>query len=90
MVTTIDKFMEDKNPHRADFIEMNVEGHKLNVLRGAVKTMRSFKPGLALNAYHLIDNLVILPEFLLELNPDYKFYLKQCSFSWIETVLYAV
>lgn len=89
MVTTIDKFVEDNNITRVDFIKMDVEGHELNVLKGAAETIKTFKPSLALSAYHCGDDFVKLPKFLLELNPNYKFYLRHCSYSWIETVLYA-
>jgi len=89
MVTTIDKFVKDNNLTRVDFIKMDVEGHELNVLKGAAETIKTFKPRLAISAYHRGDDLVKLPKFLLELNPNYKFYLRHCSCSWIETVLYA-
>ena len=63
MFTTIDKFAEDINLYRVDFIEINAQGHKLNVVRGAPKSIRTFKPRLALSVYHLRDNLVVLPSF---------------------------
>ena len=89
-ITTIDKFVEANKLPRVDFIKMDVEGHELKVLEGAHETIQTFKPSLALSAYHRGDDLIELPKLLLELNLDYKFYLRHCSPSWAETVLYAV
>jgi len=88
-VTTVDKFVEVNKLPRVDFIKMDVEGHELKVLAGARETIKTSKPSLALSAYHRGDDLVKLPKFLLELNPNYKFYLRHCSPDWRETVLYA-
>jgi len=89
-VITIDEFVEANKLPRVDFIKMDVEGHELKVLKGAHETIKTFKPCLALSAYHRGDDLIELPKFLLELNPNYKFYLRHCTSVWGETVLYAV
>jgi len=89
-VTTVDKFVEANKLPRVDFIKMDVEGHELKVLKGSHETIKTFKPSLALSAYHRGDDLIKLPKFLLELNPGYKFHLRHCSPSLSETVLYAV
>ena len=88
-VTTTDIFVEANKLPRVDFIKMDVEGHELKVLAGARETIKTSKPSLALSAYHRGDDLVKLPKFLLELNPNYKFYLKHCTSIWGDTVLYA-
>jgi len=89
-VTTVDKFVEANKLPRVDFIKMDVEGHELKVLAGARETIKTVKPSLALSAYHRGDDLIELPKFLLELDPNYKFYLRHCGPSWAETVLYVV
>jgi len=90
MVTTVDKFVETNKLPRVDFIKMDVEGHELKVLAGARETIKNFKPSLALSAYHRGDDLIKLPKFLLDLNPDYEFYLRHCTPGWADTVLYVV
>jgi len=87
-VTTVDKFVEANKLPRVGFIKMDVEGHELKVLAGARETIKTFKPSLALSAYHRGDDLIKLPKFLLELNPNFKFYLKHCGPGWAETVVY--
>jgi len=89
-VTTIDKFVGANKLPRVDFIKMDVEGHELKVLAGARETIKTFKPSLALSAYHRGDDLIKLPKFLLDLDPGYKFYLRHCTPGWADTVLYAV
>jgi len=88
-VTTIDKFVEANKLPRVDFIKMDVEGHELKVLEGADETIKTFKPSLALSAYHRGDDLIELPQLLLKFYPHYEFYLKHCNPSWPETLLYA-
>jgi len=88
-VTTIDKVVEPNKLPRVDFMKMDVEGHELKVLEGAHETIKTSKPSLALSAYHHGEDLINLPKFLLQLNQNYKFYLRHCSPSWTETVLYA-
>jgi len=88
-VTTIDNFVEANKLPRVDFIKMDVEGYESKVLKGAQETIKTFKPSMALSAYHRGDDLIKLPKFLLELNPNYRFYLRHCGPSWTETVLYA-
>jgi len=88
-VTTIDNFVEANTLPRVDFIKMDVEGHELKVLTGARETIKTFKPSMALSAYHRGDDLVELPKLLLKLNPNYEFCLRHCSPGWAETVLYA-
>ena len=88
-VTTIDKFVEANKLPRVDFIKMDVEGHELKVLAGASGTIRTFKPSLALSAYHRGDDLISAPNFIMHLDPQYRFYLNHCSPDWRETVLYA-
>ena len=88
-VTTIDSFLKANDLPSVDFLKMDVEGRELSVLKGAAETIKTFKPSLALSAYHRGDDLIQLPKLLLELNLDYKFYLRHCSQSWTETVLYA-
>jgi len=78
-VTTIDRFVEANKLRRVDFIKMDVESHELKVLARARETIKTFKPSLALSAYHRGDVLIKLPKFLLKLNPNYKFYLRHCT-----------
>lgn len=85
-VDTIDN-MCDRKP---TFIKMDIEGAEYNALLGAKKTISINKPKLAISVYHKPEDIVTLPKLLLEMNPDYKFWLRHYSFGDNETVLYAL
>lgn len=72
------------------FIKMDLEGSEYNALLGAKKTIKAFNPKLAISIYHKPQDVWELPSLILEMNPDYKFYLRHYSISSAETVLYAI
>lgn len=72
------------------FIKMDLEGAEASALQGAEKTIRRCKPRLAVCVYHKPSDLWIIPELLLQFNPEYTFYMRHYSLSDLETVLYAV
>ena len=45
------KLLDSFNFKNVDFIKIDVEGHELKVLKGAVKTIRSFRPVIALEQH---------------------------------------
>lgn len=86
-VTSIDNILEGK---RASFIKMDIEGSELAALKGAEKTIRKYKPKLAICIYHKKSDLYEIPSWIMHLNMGYKLYIRHYSnFMW-ETVLYAI
>ena len=85
----IDDFMYSEHLPRVDFIKMDIEGAELSALQGAEKTIRTFKPKLAICVYHKTEDFVQIPDFLHRIVPEYHFYLKHCSICQEETVLFA-
>ncbi len=86
-VTSIDQVLQGK---RATYIKMDVEGSELDSLYGAKKTIKTWHPKLAICIYHKPEDIYEIPKYILELNQDYKFYIRHyCSYIW-ETVLYAI
>ena len=69
-------------------IKMDLEGHELPALRGAERTLRRFRPRLAISLYHQWDDYFRIPLHLNGLGLGYKFYLDNYSISDGETVLY--
>lgn len=86
-VCTIDSEVMGEN---ITFIKMDVEGSELKALQGAQNTIKKLKPRLAISVYHKLDDTVNIMKYLLELNPEYRFYLRHYSACQWETVLYAV
>jgi FkbM family methyltransferase len=71
-------------------IKLDVEGAELNALKGTVKLIRNQRPKLAISVYHRAKDILTIPEFIINLNLNYKLYLRHQSAIFFETVLYAV
>ena len=90
-VTTesIDNFVNTHDIPRVDFIKMDIEGAELEALRGARKTIETFRPKLAISLYHSINDFITIPKYLASLNYGYKFFLDHITIHSEETVLFA-
>jgi FkbM family methyltransferase len=86
---TIDDFVLRNNISKIDFIKMDIEGAEVNALKGAVETIKKFKPKLAISLYHNLTDFFKIPELVDNLNLGYKFYIDHFTHSAGETVLYA-
>jgi FkbM family methyltransferase len=88
-MTTLDRYVERMEIERVDFIKMDIEGAELGALKGAVGTLRKFRPRLAISLYHRPDDLLRIPLWLNSLGLGYQFYLEHYTIHYEETVLYA-
>ena len=70
--TSIDKWVNDNNIKRVDFIKADIEGAERLMLTGAKETLARFKPRLAICSYHLPDDPQILATIIKEANPTYQ------------------
>ena len=86
---SIDDFVKRNRIPKVDFIKMDIEGAELSALRGAVETLKTSKPKLAIAVYHDVNDLVQIPKFLSELNLGYRFHLNHYTIHSEETVLFA-
>ncbi len=75
---------------RVTFIKMDIEGSELKALEGAKTVIQRDHPKLAISLYHKPEDIVELPAYILELVPEYKFYIRHYCSDVCETVLYAV
>jgi FkbM family methyltransferase len=85
---SIDDFV-DSEQIKVDFIKMDIEGSELSALKGAEKTIRKFKPQLAISIYHSMNDFVNIPAWLKSLGLGYKLYLGHYTIHNEETVIYA-
>lgn len=69
---------------------MDIEGAELNALKGAKKTIKDWKPRLAICVYHKPQDIFEIPEYINSIRDDYLFYMRRYEETFCETVLYAV
>lgn len=86
-VVSIDEILQGSV---ATFIKMDIEGAELEALKGAEKTIKKFKPKLAISVYHKPLDIIAIPLYIKELVPEYKFYLRHYGEYYNETVFYAI
>lgn len=87
---SIDDMVEQKNVEKIDFIKLDIEGSEVDTLQGAEKTIKKFRPKLAISIYHKDDDFITIPALLKQINPNYKFYVGHYTVMNWETVLFAV
>ena len=91
--TTIDKFVEENNIEKIDYIKMDVEGAEKNILEGAIKTIKKFKPSLAIAIYHggklFMEDFYNIPIFIKNIiNEYYEYYIRTFHPAGLETILF--
>lgn len=86
-VTNIDSVEECRN---ATFIKMDIEGAEIHALQGAKETILRNHPKLAICIYHSDKDMVQIAEYIHNLVPEYKLYIRHHTRRNHETVLYAV
>lgn len=59
-----------------DYIKFDVEGAEAEAIAGAKMTIKRDKPKMRVAAYHRSEDYFTLPLKILEINPDYKVYMR--------------
>ena len=85
-VTTIDRTV---GAERVGFIKMDIEGAEFDALHGAESVIVRDKPLLAISVYHRTGDMLAIMDYLHELVPEYRFWLRHYSIGVADTVLYA-
>ena len=75
---------------KVTFIKLDVEGAEYKALEGARNTIIQNRPKLAISVYHKPEDIFELPELILSMNEEYRFYLRHYQLGQFETILYAV
>ena len=70
------------------FLKVDVEGSEKNLLEGAKKTIKRWRPKIALSVYHFPTDIFELPLICSSYNPEYQFTLGHHSSQLMDTVLY--
>lgn len=87
MVINLDAVLECWD---ATWIKMDIEGAELSALQGAREIILRNHPKLTICIYHSNEHMIRIAEYIHELVPEYRLYVRHHSKSDNETVLYAV
>jgi FkbM family methyltransferase len=90
MTISIDEMVIRHALEKVDFIKMDIEGAELSALKGAIRTLKKYKPKLAISIYHNLDHFKSIPEFIKTISPEYRLYLGHYTNYTEETILYAI
>jgi len=69
---TLDKWANENQISKIDFVKADIEGAERNMLLGATEVLQKFAPKLAICTYHLPDDPQVLEDIILKANPKYK------------------
>jgi len=85
----IDDLVEENKLDAVDFIKMDIEGAEMNALKGAIETIRKFRPTLAISVYHQVSDFHEVALFIKSQFDNYLFTIKHSTTLAQETVLFA-
>jgi FkbM family methyltransferase len=90
LTVSCDDFVEINKLEKIDFIKTDIEGAESFAIRGAERTIKKFKPKLAISIYHSMNDFVNIIEQIYNLNTGYRFYLGHSTIYTSETVLFCL
>ena len=68
---------------------MDIEGAEPLALKGAIETIRKFRPKLAIAIYHSMEDFVNIPIWISGLNLDYELFIGHYTIHTEETICFA-
>jgi len=85
-IDTIDNLIDEK----VDFIKLDIEGAEQDAIDGAKESIKKHKPILAICVYHKAEDWYKIPQKVLEIESEYKIYLRHYMEGIFETVMYFI
>jgi FkbM family methyltransferase len=90
-VTSLDTFFKDTVDSKLPtYIKLDIEGAEKEALLGAADIIKRRKPKLAICVYHKPEDIYELPQTIIGIRNDYRFALRQHTYGYDDTVLYAI
>lgn len=75
VIDTIDNFCATHDI-RLSYIKADLEGYEMNLLFGASKTIKKYKPKIAITTYHNEKHASEIEKYLLSINSAYNILTK--------------
>ena len=89
-VLKIDTFMKLKKINKLDIIKVDVEGDEENVLAGAWKSIKKYRPSLFISCYHGPNQFLNIPYYLMKNLTNYTFEIRTYRCDGMETKIYCL
>lgn len=77
-MTTVDNLFYEKGK-KFTYLKADLEGYEMEMLKGAKKSIREYKPKIAITVYHHVYDCDEIKSYLHKLVPSYKFIIKGIS-----------
>jgi len=75
---------------RPTHIKMDIEGSEMDALHGATYTLQKYRPKLAISVYHLPQDITKIPLYLMNLLPNYDWFIRCYGAHGYDTILYGI
>jgi len=72
------------------FIKYHLEGYELEAIKGSIKTIKKYRPIIAVTTYHTEEGLYKLPLYLIKNLKDYNFYWRNHNYQGQGAVMYCI
>ena len=90
VIVQTEKIDNIKDCANMTLLKMDIEGAELKALIGSKNTIRKNKPKMAISIYHSYKDLINIAWWIINLNMNYKLYIRHYSKDYRETILYAI
>jgi len=87
---TVDRFVNERALGNINFLKLDIEGHEVQALKGAQKTIEHSKPKIAVCVYHLATDLTLIPTLISSFHAGYRFYVRHRARHDGEIVMFCV
>jgi FkbM family methyltransferase len=83
-VVPLDEIVNNLKLERVDFIKMDIEGAERQALQGAERTIRRFRPRMAICSYHRADDPAAVYHAATASEPSYRVHATSMDIGWRE------
>lgn len=84
------KSLDEDITEKISFLKIDIEGWELNALAGAKNHIINDTPVIAIAAYHNMNDLRLIKNFVSGINNNYRIYLRHYTQGWSESILYFI
>ena len=98
-VSTLSKIIDSLKLNKIDLIKTDIEEAEKFLVYDLDKIIKKYRPKLSISIYHFDyrekiftkdNDLVLIPNVLIKMCKNYKFYIKHYSFDRRETIIYCI